>query len=267
LGVTKQEMERQKINRVGEVRYNKFGTKLTIIEYNCEKDIRVQMNDTTFFVTSSYREFRKDKLTSPYDKSICGIGYFGEGNYKAFDVETKKPTKEYDAWRSMIRRCYDNTVSNHSSYEDCTVCEEWHNFQVFAKWFDKNYYEVNKESMQVDKDILVKGNKIYSPNTCLIVPNTINTIFIKAFGARNGLPIGVYSREKRQPLKPYVAQCGDIDLGKQKTLGSFKTPKEAFLVYKEYKEEYIKRIANRYINNIPNILYKAMYKYKVEITD
>lgn len=266
MGVTKLEMERQRIERIGEIRYNKFGTQLKIVEYNYEKDIKVQFNNTNYFVKSSYREFRKDKLTCPYDKTICGIGYLGEGRYKTFDTDIKKPTKEYDAWRSMIRRCYDEQHKL-DAYKDCTVCEEWHNFQNFAKWYEENYYQVDDISMHVDKDILVKGNKIYSPETCLIVPGLINGLFVNTKNTKGNLPTGVYNRKNRQPIRPFVAQCHTIDLGMQKTIGSFSTPEEAFYAYKEFKEKYIKEIADKYKTQIPEKLYNAMYKYIVEINN
>lgn len=266
MGVSNDEKLRQKKSRIGEIKYNRYGTKMQIINYNCESDIIVKFNDTEYIVKTTYREFKNNQLNSPYDKTICNIGFLGEGNYGAFDVISNVPTKEYDAWRSMIRRCYKKNINN-NSYKNCTVCEEWHNFQNFAKWYDENYYEVDNEKMCVDKDILHKGNKVYSPENCIIVPNCINCIFIKHKETRSNLPIGVYSRVNRQPLRPYVAQCSDVRNGTQKTLGSFSTPIEAFHVYKEYKEKYIKEIANMYIDIIPKKLYDAMYKYEVELTD
>ena len=58
----------------------------------------------------------------------------------------------------------------HPTYENVYVCEEWHNFQNFAKWYYNNYYSINEERMEIDKDILYKNNKVYSPDTCIIVP-------------------------------------------------------------------------------------------------
>lgn len=36
---------------------------------------------------------------------------------------------------------------------------------------------------------------------------------------------------------------------------------------KEFKENYIKEVANEYKDKIPQKLYEAMYRYKVEIDD
>ena len=117
--------------------------------------------------------------------------------------------------------------------------------------------------MCLDKDILIKGNEIYSPETCIFVPQKINTLFCSSKSSRGSLPIGV-TYEKRYDT--YVARCND---GNKNTisLGSFNTPNEAFEKYKEYKECLIKSMADKYKLYIPKELYNAMYRYKVEITD
>ena len=268
-GNTKEIIEKQKIERVGEITYNKFDTKIEIVEYISEGKIKVRFNDNKLTDRyTSYREFKSDnKLCSVLDKSICGIGYIGIGKYSPTYIDINgniHPTKEYDAWRSMIRRCYAD-LENCSSYKDVIVCKEWHNFQNFAKWYEDNYYQFRNEVMQVDKDILKHGNKEYSPDNCIIVPSCINAMFIKNKSKRGDCPIGVYKYGSKE--LPYTAQCADIDLGKQKRIGQFKTKEEAFYAYKEYKEKYLKRKAEEFKNEIPLKLYNAMINYEVKITD
>ena len=167
----------------------------------------------------------------------------------------------------MLKRCYsDECQKKHPTYKDCTVCEEWHNYSDFKEWFDNNYYEIEGERMALDKDILVKGNKIYSPNTCVFVPQNINTLFIKSNKTRGKYPIGVYFRKDKNK---YQAQCRIVYNGKtqQEFLGLYNTIEDAFKVYKQFKENCIKQVADEYKDKIPNNLYKAMYNYKVEITD
>lgn len=265
-GIYKKDIEKQKCDRLHEVIYNNSGIKIEIIEYVSESDITIRINDTYNREHITYRDFTKDIVTV-FDRNICGVGYIGLGKYKPSYINDKgkiTPTKTYDAWRSMIRICYGN-LNNCKSYKYVDVCEEWHNFQNFAKWYEENYYEFRNEIMQVDKDILVHNNKVYSPDTCLIVPNRINAMFIKNKSKRGKYPIGVYKYGSKET--PYTAQCSDIELGMQKRLGEFKTPEEAFYAYKTYKESYIKRKAEEYKNEIPNKLYEAMINYKVEITD
>jgi hypothetical protein len=143
------------------------------------------------------------------------------------------------------------------------VSEEWLNFQNFAKWYDKNYYEINGEKMEIDKDILVKRNKIYSPETCVFVPKRINLLFVKKDATRGDLPIGVcfFKRDKK-----YQVNCKDEN-GKDIYLSRYNNIEEAFEVYKEFKESVIKKVANEYKGKIPANLYNALINYKVEITD
>lgn len=102
----------------------------------------------------------------------------GEGNYKVSDNTIVN--LNYSTWLSMLKRCYNIEFQfKHSSYIGCSVHEDWHNFQNFAKWYDENYYSIGNERIALDKDILVKGNKIYSPETCIFVPHNINNLFTK----------------------------------------------------------------------------------------
>ena len=162
----------------------------------------------------------------------------------------------------MLKRCYDPYYLNkRPTYRDCVVCKEWHNFQNFAKWYEENYYEVSGERMELDKDILIKNCKIYSPQTCIFVPNKINILFAKG-DTKKTLPTGVFPNKSR-----FQARCRIYDYEDNKSkdiyLGNFATPEEAFLIYKNFKEIHIKEIADMYKKIIPIKLYEAMYKYKI----
>lgn len=264
-GITKEDIINQKLNRVGETKINKYGIELKIVEYMSEENITViYNNDIRTATKTTYREFRKEnRLNTPYDKTICGIGYLGVGKYKATEIinGVLRPTKEYDAWRSMIRRCYAG-LKQHKSYRDCKVSEEWHNFQNFAKWYEENYYEVEGERMHVDKDIKYKDNKIYSPENCMIVPNRLNCLFIKSTDKRGENPIGVYFHKGS-----YIAQCHVTEECRQHHIGNYDNPTDAFYAYKSFKENYIKKIADEYKDKIPKEIYKYIIEYKVDIND
>ena len=201
-------------------------------------------------------------------KLVEGHGYFGEGKYKSRDENGNK-TKCYDTWRHMLTRCYNKKYKEkHPTYNDTTICEEWLCFQNFAEWYEDNYYEIEGERMHLDKDILFKNNKIYSPETCVFVPQRINELFIKTNKLRGNLPIGVsYLKNinKFQAICKTFTKRGCASYSNY--LGFFKTPLEAFNVYKQFKEKYIKQVADEYKNKIPQKLYEAMYRYEVEITD
>ena len=121
--------------------------------------------------------------------------------------------------------------------------------------------------MQLDKDIICKGNKIYSPDKCIFVPHRINSLFIKNDALRGDLPIGV-GYDKRRSM--YRAYCSIIKKdGNRITqhVGYYNSPEEAFKGYKRFKEAYIKQIADEYKGKIPQRLYDAMYTWTVEEDD
>jgi hypothetical protein len=245
-----------KPERVGETNLNKYGNKMKIIKYNHSKDIDVLFEDYNYIEKKKhYIYFKNGTLTSPYDKTVYNKGYLGEGLYKK--CKDNKLTLVYSKWKSMFDRCYDGKLV---TYSGCSVCEEWHNFQHFAKWFEKNYYKIKNEKMCLDKDILIKGNKIYSPETCIIVPNSINILFVRNHLHRNNTPIGVSKYNDK-----FIARC-KIG-GKSTHIGVYDTEDRAFKAYKNYKEKHIKEVADKYKDEIPKILYNAMYKWEVCFND
>ena len=169
----------------------------------------------------------------------------------------------------MITRCYDKKwKQNYPVYEDCECCEEWLCYENFYKWLHsqenfKVWKNLNRSAL--DKDIIVKHNKIYSPNTCLLVPCNINALFTRNEKNRGKYPIGVVLHEE---TGLYRAGCSD---GYKRTehLGLYNTPEKAFLAYKKYKESTIKELAKEAYDNQEITLrcYNAMMKYEVEITD
>lgn len=256
-----------RIDRTGEVRYNKFGSKMIIIRYKNNSEIDILFTEYNYIVkNNNYSNFKTGGITCPYEPREYSIGYLGEGKYKK--SENGKMTKCYSIWHNMLMRCYDKDYQEKNlTYKDCEVCEEWHNFQNFAKWYEENYYEIDGKIMNLDKDILCKGNKMYSPQTCIFVPNDINTLFTKRDKNRGKSPIGVRYHKRD---KVYEANC-DNGNGKQIYLGRFKSELEAFKTYKSFKEMIIKETIDKYENIIPEPYYsklkEAMYKYKVEISD
>ena len=257
----------QEIDKIGEVKYNNFGSRMKVVGFRKYSDVDIYFEDYNWTrYNVQYNKFISGQLKCPYEPRIYGVGYIGEGKHDT--RENGKMTKCYKVWQSMLQRCYDIKYKNKkNTYKDVIVCKEWLCFQNFAEWYEENYYEVEDEIMALDKDILIKGNKIYSPQTCVFVPNRINSLFTKADINRGEYPIGINYREKCDKL--YVS-CNDCN-GKKKHLGVFKPNQveEAFQCYKQYKEKIIKQVADDYYSQglIPKKLYDAMYRYKVEITD
>lgn len=250
-------------SKIGEISSNTNGTKMKIIKHMKNNGILVEFQDKhKTVVHCAYREFILGKVKNPYDKKVFGEGYLGIGNYLPY-VDGKK-TISYNYWQRILQRCYSKDYQiKKPTYEEKYVCDEWLNFQNFAKWFDENYYEViNLGKMELDKDILIKGNKVYSSKTCVFVPKRINQLFLKADASRGNLPIGV---SKNSDCNSFRSRLHTLD--GEKYLGSFNKELEAFNVYKVAKENYIKQVAEEYKDKIPNVLYDAMYKYEVDIND
>lgn len=247
--------------RIGKTGMNKQGSLMEIVKYNNANDVFVQFYKGKPIHTN-WASFIIGEVKNPYDKTIYGIGYIGEGEHKA--NENNKNTPQYSIWRSMLQRCYDDEFhKKYPTYKDCTVTEEWLNFQNFTEWYIDNYYEVDKGRMNLDKDMLIKGNKIYSPETCIFVPQKVNLLIVKNDAIRGDLPIGIHFEKQ---TNKYKAQC-KIGNGQVKNLGRFDTIEDAFLVYKKFKEKYIKQVAEGYKDRIPKKLYNAMITYEVDITD
>lgn len=251
-------------NRIGEINYNKFGSKMVIKEYRNYDDVDIYFPEYDYTKEHvEYDKFKKGTIACVYEPRHMNIGYIGDGKYK--HVVNGKPTKVYRTWMNRINDCYNiKNINKKPRYKDCTICEEWHNFQNFAEWWEENFYEVDNERMELDKDIVIKNNKIYSPNTCIIVPHRINSLFVKSNSKRGALPIGVTKYKEK-----YVSQIQMSNQGSHKCLylGVFNTPHEAFLMYKINKELLIQGVANEYKNKIPSKLYNALMNYKVEEND
>ena len=252
--------------RNGEVNYNNFGSKMIIVEYRNNKDVDIYFPKYDWIAKNNqYDNFKKGNIKCPYEPRYYSKGYLGEGKYKV--KENGKHTKSYNVWYSVLQRCYDNKFKkSHPTYEGCTLCKEWLNYQNFAEWFYNNYYEIEGERIHLDKDILVKGNKIYSPETCIFVPQRINSLFTKSNNSRGENVLGVCKINDK-----YIAQCNSFDFKNKKSksnhLGLFINEEDAFRKYKEFKENHIKEIANFYKNKIPSKLYNALINYSVDKID
>lgn len=252
---------RTKKCRIGEENINNQGLKMKIIRYRMNKDIDVEFEDGWIARNKEYKNFKNKNIRNPYFPEVYGVGYIGEGKYP-MSVKGKN-TKIYDFWNNMFKRCYNDKIhEKFSTYKDCTVCEEWYNFQNFAEWYEENYYEVKGDTMCIDKDILLKGNKIYSSETCIFVPQRINKLFTKNNKNRGDYLIGVSKISNPNSLKQYQATLTCLNKTK-----CFKTEIEAFNWYKEEKEKLIKEVADEYKDKIPEKLYEAMINWKVEIND
>lgn len=165
---------------VGTVHQTNFNGTIEILSYKNKNHIVIRFNDTGNVKTVSSRLIRLKSIKDELKADILGVGFFGIGEYKSKNPLTKKHTPQYSTWRSMLRRCYYAPyIEKNPTYKGCSVHPEWHNFQNFAKWYDENHPNDGND-YQLDKDIKVEGNKLYSPITCSFVTKRENTQKAKA---------------------------------------------------------------------------------------
>jgi len=161
--------------------------KFRVIKYIDWKRITIEFIDTGYVVETYSSSITSGCVKDKLAPNVYGVGFIGEGSHKG--SIKGKDTDSYGIWYKMLTRCYSsNHHKKNPTYKDCTVCDEWLNFQVFAEWFDNNYIK----GYQLDKDIKIKGNKVYSPSTCLFVTSEDNNIEAQAKSYKFISPSGGY---------------------------------------------------------------------------
>ena len=255
-------IERRKSELLGKEFDTNNSGKCFIIDYKGERQVTVMFYEPIFVVNCAYSHLVRGEVSNPFYPSVCGAGYLGVGEYRP-----KKDGQAYLHWRGVLSRVYDATsLVKNPTYKGTTVDKEWLNFQNFAEWCYKQKGFDSKDGKgrkyQLDKDILIKGNKVYSPETCCFVPQEINLLFCKSDAIRGDTPIGVTYDKSRGK---YIASifCN----GTRKHLGRHTTPEIAFLAYKQAKEAYVKEVAERWKDEIDPVVYGALVNYQVDITD
>lgn len=177
-----------KNERIGTIIENISGFKMKCIDYRNSMDIDVEFLDCGEIVKNvQWNNFIRGKVKNNQHKYV-------------------DDRKERNAWQQMIRRCFDENVKEEKpTYKNASCCDEWLSYDNFYKWLttQENYekWKTLKWSA-IDKDILNKGNKIYSPENCLLVPVNVNNLFVKHDALRGDCPIGVFPLNEK-----YIARC------------------------------------------------------------
>lgn len=166
------------------------------------------------------------------NKLVYGIGISDKGKHSV--SVNGKPTKVYQAWMNMLKRCYNhNELKMRPTYIDCTVCSEWLSFQSFAEWYELNHPK-DGGSYHLDKDLKILGNKVYSPETCLFVSRQVNNFTTDSGAIRGAFMIGVSWHRQAEKLR---ATCGNPITGKHEHLGLFISELSAHLAWRKRKSE------------------------------
>ena len=245
---------------VGKVCKSKSSGDFKILKYNDKKNVEIQFLKTGFETTVELGSIRNGGVKDRYLPSVYGVGVIGD---KYPSKVNGVLTKEYKLWTSMLVRCYSTTLKKQRpTYEGCEVSDNFKNYEYFYEWCHKQIGFGN-EGWHLDKDLLVKGNKAYSEDSCVFIPTEINSLLVKRENMRGKYLIGVYWNKT---ANAFVAQVSK-NKGMQEHLGVFNTELEAFRAYKQAKETFINEQAEKWKGKIDDRAYKALMNYTVEITD
>lgn len=253
---------------IGKENYNNQGYLMKVIRYRGYDDIDIEFAEPYRCVIKTKMDtFLKGGIVNPYAPTICNVGIVGNKYSTVIENDGKRHCREYQAWSNILKRCYDEKHRyKNPSYSDVTCDPVWFYYENFYEWIHSqtNYDALQNTNYGIDKDILYKGNRIYSPDKCTLVPQRVNNLLLKSDAIRGDCPIGVFYHKRN---RKYIAACG----GKLNNvyLGSFNTAEDAFYTYKKYKENMIRRIAQEEFDKgtITERCYNALMNYEVEITD
>ena len=231
-----------------------------VVKYNDSVNVEIQFFKTGYGAVVQLVKVKTGSVKDPYLPSVFGVGIVG--TKYLITVEGVK-TKEYALWYGMLARCYsDGFKKKNPTYEGCEVSGKFKNYEYFYEWCHKQVGFGN-DGFELDKDLLVKGNKVYSESTCVFLPKEVNSLLTKCVASRGEYLIGVCWHKRD---KAFIARLGK-NKGKREHLGYFKTEIEAFNAYKQAKEAHIKEVADKYKDVIDPRAYKALMNYQVNIDD
>ena len=164
--------------------------------------------------------------------------------------------KYYEVWTGMLERCYSKKLlESRPSYTGTSVCNKWLSATLFKKWMEQQDWS----GKCLDKDIIVPGSKLYSPDTCAFVLNATNSFVIARDACRGEYPIGV---SLCKPTGKFFARCNNPFTGKNEHLGYFLTPEEAHEAWRKRKHELAQLVANT--ESDPRVVEALKKRYSFE---
>lgn len=241
----------------GYVGKNRDGEYFTLISKISYKEVYVRFKGYDNIVKTNNKNIARGCVRNPHKPSVRGVGYTG-------DVVTKEsPTrhlKSYIKWSGMIRRCYSGE-DKYKNWHDCSVEGDWLCYANFKEWYDGHGLDETID-YHLDKDILSKGNRMYSQDTCCLVPAELNVLLTNRKNYRGDFAVGVTLKDGK-----YVARISKE--GHYHELGQFDNEVDAFLCYKKAKEDFIGHKADHYfaLGLISAKVRNALYNYFIAFED
>ena len=243
----------------GDVFKTKSYGDLIVTKYVNSKAVCVKFVVTGYETTTKASNVIAGSVKDRLLPTVYGIGITG-------DIQVNvngQYLKEYKIWKRVLCRCYSVGYQKvQPTYIDCSVSENFRYLEYFKEWCNNqigfNSVDEKGKPFALDKDILVKGNRVYNEDVCVFVPQEVNLLFTKRGKSRGDYPIGVSFHKSRGMLTATL---------NNKYLGYFNTAEQAFQVYKTAKEAYIKEVANKWKGKIDPKVYEALINYEVHIDD
>ncbi len=209
-----------------------------VLDRQDSKTVLVRFTETGYTTVSQEGHVRRGTIQDPLAKSVCGVGFIGVGPY---NTKNKRP---HSIWHNMINRCYGAKIQN--CYEGASVIEFWYNFQNFADWYYSEPCSKVETAVHIDKDILNPSIKLYSPETCTLVPYEINAALIGIRDAKGytKTPAGTFC----------VMLCG-------RYIGKYATEEEAFNSYVKEKKRWLQFLSIKYKDFLREDVYEVLFNY------
>ena len=248
---------------VGKICKSKSSGDFKIVKYNDTTNVEIEFLKTGYETAVRLGDIKNGKVKDPYSPSVYGVGILGT---KYPSRECDRNTKEYLLWCRMLHRCYsDGFKKKNPTYIDCEVSNKFKSYEYFYEWCHSQIgfgNEGDENPFHLDKDLLIKGNKVYSENTCVFIPKEINQLLVKSTASRGEYLIGVtFEKSSGKFISQISINSRNVKIGR------FKTEIEAFEAYKEAKENVLRGLAEKWKSQIDPRAYKALMSYEVNIDD
>lgn len=242
---------RKRSIKEGDILPSKLCGDFVIKEYVDSENIIIEFIQTGYKTSARLPHIVRGNVKDKMLPDLCGVGYIGDGIYKSSSEQGR-------SWSYMLQRCYYYDREIYATYKDCTVCNEWHNLQTFGKWYDETH-PADGIKYQLDKDLKVIGNRVYSPDTCIWLPAKLNGFFVRALNPDSGI---------QQVRGKYRVRVSNYSLGGSAWthLGYFEDKYSAVSAYVSAKREILLKLKSMFpqiegvvFNNMDTLLNSKLH--------
>lgn len=218
-----------------------------------------------FLNTGNVRVYDKASVVRQEMRDVEAFPVYTTGiqDIKGYLVKGQPNPKDYNIWNAIRQRCYNLNIQDrlYPQYIGCTMSEDFLIFSKFKEWYN-NQIGCDQDGWHIDKDLLVKGNKVYSAETCILLPKQINSAIVIHNRGSNNFPMGVIYNCTKTRYRARIQRKEGWE-----SLGAYDTPEEAFYAYKPVKEAYVKSIAEQWKDKIDPRAYQALMNWTIDIDD